>query len=118
MKGLAVFVCLMVLAIAATMAAARAIVQHTPGDPAFAKRHSELLDHSSTAEKMIGAHRGQWRDFPENSLPGITEAIADGAEIVEIDVRLTADGVPVLMHDETVDRTTNGTGQGHRPDAG
>ncbi|PGZ95190.1 hypothetical protein COE51_21435 [Bacillus pseudomycoides] len=47
----------------------------------------------------------------ENSLRSINEAIKDGAEIVEIDVMLTADGVPVLMHDTTVDRTTNGTGR-------
>ena len=53
----------------------------------------------------------QWREYPENSLGAIKEAINDGADIVEIDVHLTADGVPVLMHDSTVDRTTNGTGK-------
>nr|WP_276608386.1 glycerophosphodiester phosphodiesterase family protein [Arthrobacter crystallopoietes] len=52
-----------------------------------------------------------WRDYAENSLPAIMEAIVDGADVVEIDVRLTADGVPVLMPDDTVDRTTNGTGR-------
>ena len=60
---------------------------------------------------MIDAHRGQWRDYPENSVAGVVEAITDGSDIVEIDVMLTADGVPVLMHDATVDRTTNGTGR-------
>ena len=62
-------------------------------------------------ELLIAAHRGQWREAPENSLPAIEAAIEDGAHVVELDVRLTSDGVPVLMHDETVDRTTNGTGR-------
>ncbi|KKB44779.1 glycerophosphodiester phosphodiesterase family protein [Bacillus thermotolerans] len=79
--------------------------------PSFKQIHSMLLDHRKNAPLMITAHRGQWRDYPENSLMAIDEAIRDGAEIVEIDVRLTADGVPVLMHDTTVDRTTNGTGK-------
>lgn len=59
----------------------------------------------------IAAHRGQWRSAPENSLPAIDAAIDQGAEIVEIDIRKTRDGGLVLMHDETVDRTTNGTGR-------
>ncbi|USK36680.1 hypothetical protein LIT25_26460 (plasmid) [Bacillus sp. F19] len=77
----------------------------------FDKLHSKLLDHRKNAPLMITAHRGQHREYPENSLGAIKEAIKDGAEIVEIDVMLTADGVPVLMHDTTVDRTTNGTGK-------
>ncbi|MCW2131843.1 glycerophosphoryl diester phosphodiesterase [Arthrobacter sp. VKM Ac-2550] len=108
--GLAVVVGLIVLVTAVAIVVAAAIVQRAPADPPFAKLHSELLDHDSTAKIMIAAHRAQWRDYPENSLPAIMKAMADGADVVEIDVRLTADGVPVLMHDETVDRTTNGTG--------
>ncbi|QEV19164.1 glycerophosphodiester phosphodiesterase family protein [Streptomyces alboniger] len=60
---------------------------------------------------MTAAHRGQWRKAPENSLAAIRAGFADGAEIVEVDVRLTRDKVPVLMHDATVDRTTDGTGR-------
>ena len=48
---------------------------------------------------------------PENSVPAILAAFEDGAKIVELDIQLTADGVPVLMHDTTVDRTTDGTGR-------
>ena len=70
-----------------------------------------MLDHSKNASLLIASHRGQWREYPENSLGAINEAIEDGAEIIETDVRLTADGMPVLMHDATVDRTTNGTGK-------
>ena len=70
-----------------------------------------MLDHRKNAPLLIASHRGQWREYPENSIGAIIEAINDGADIVEIDVHLTADGVPVLMHDSTVDRTTNGTGK-------
>lgn len=59
---------------------------------------------------MVTAHRGAHGAAPENSVAAIERAIGLGADIVEIDVRLTRDGVPVLMHDETVDRTTDGTG--------
>ncbi|MFC4003308.1 glycerophosphodiester phosphodiesterase family protein [Prauserella oleivorans] len=77
----------------------------------FDRIHDTLLRHGQGAPLMIAAHRGQWRDAPENSLAAIRHAIADGAEIVEIDVRRTRDGHLVLMHDETVDRTTDGTGR-------
>jgi glycerophosphoryl diester phosphodiesterase len=77
----------------------------------FQRLHSKMLDHRKNAPLLIASHRGQWREYPENSLGAINEAIEDGAEIIETDVRLTADGVPVLMHDATVDRTTNGTGK-------
>ena len=57
------------------------------------------------------AHRGDSARAPENTLPAIRKATALGVRRVEIDVRFTLGDVPVLMHDETVDRTTNGTGQ-------
>lgn len=69
------------------------------------------LPQSDKAYPWIASHRGQWRIAPENSIKAVTTAINDGAEIVEIDVRRTADGHLVLMHDETVDRTTNGSGK-------
>ena len=47
---------------------------------------------------------------PENTLAGIAVALALGVDAVEIDVHTTRDGVPVLLHDDTVDRTTDGTG--------
>ena len=50
---------------------------------------------------------------PENTLPGVEQALLLGADAIEIDVHCTADGVPVLLHDETVDRTTDGTGNVH-----
>lgn len=60
---------------------------------------------------MIVAHRGQWRAYPENSIPGILQAADDGADIVEIDLARTKDGHLVLMHDATVNRTTDGAGR-------
>jgi glycerophosphoryl diester phosphodiesterase len=50
----------------------------------------------------IVAHRGAWHGAPENSLASIEKAIAVGADIVEIDVRKSADGEPFLMHDDTL----------------
>src|SRR5262249_37171742 len=58
----------------------------------------------------IVAHRGAALESPENTLPAIDRAIALGAAVVEIDLRYSADGEVVLMHDETVDRTTHGSG--------
>jgi glycerophosphoryl diester phosphodiesterase len=59
---------------------------------------------------MVIAHRGEHLAHPENTLPAIQAAIDAGADYVELDVRTTADGRLVLMHDGKVDRTTNGTG--------
>lgn len=56
------------------------------------------------------AHRGYSAVAPENTLPALAAAIPAGATYVEFDVRTTADGVPVVIHDRTVDRTTGGTG--------
>lgn len=60
-------------------------------------------------------HRGTGKTvpgnpYPENTLVSIQRAVDEGAQMCEFDVLLSADGVPVLMHDDTVDRTTDGTG--------
>jgi glycerophosphoryl diester phosphodiesterase len=57
------------------------------------------------------AHRGYSAVAPENTLPALAAAVRAGATHIEFDVRTTADGVPVVIHDRTVDRTTNGSGQ-------
>jgi len=59
----------------------------------------------------IAAHRGDWRNHPENSIRAIRSCIEAGVDIVEVDVQRTADGVFVLLHDETLNRTTNGSGR-------
>jgi glycerophosphoryl diester phosphodiesterase len=60
---------------------------------------------------MVAAHRAAHLEFPENSLPAIQEAIHIGVDIVELDVKVTKDGIPILMHDGTINRTTTGTGK-------
>ena len=58
----------------------------------------------------VSAHRGASSNAPENTLAALEAAWRDGATLAEIDVRLSRDGHVVLMHDRTVDRTTNGRG--------
>jgi glycerophosphoryl diester phosphodiesterase len=56
------------------------------------------------------AHRGGSKIVPENTIEGFREAVSLGPVVLELDVRTSADGEVVVIHDETVDRTTNGTG--------
>jgi glycerophosphoryl diester phosphodiesterase len=58
----------------------------------------------------VMAHRGNRVVCPENTLPAFERALLDGADILETDLHLSADGVFVCIHDATVDRTTNGAG--------
>lgn len=60
---------------------------------------------------LVICHRGDWRNYPENSIPAIESVIRIGADMVEIDVQLTKDSVLVLMHDRTIDRCTTGRGK-------
>ena len=59
---------------------------------------------------VVVAHRGDWRNYPENSLPAIESVIRMGVDVVELDVKMTKDSVLVLCHDQTIDRTTTGRG--------
>lgn len=59
---------------------------------------------------FVAAHRGGQDAAPENTLAAFQLAIESGVDVLETDVQLTSDGVPVLMHDWTLDRTTNGSG--------
>jgi glycerophosphoryl diester phosphodiesterase len=59
----------------------------------------------------IIAHRGGGALAPENTLAGLRRAKALGFAAVEFDVMLSGDGIPILMHDETLERTTNGRGE-------
>jgi glycerophosphoryl diester phosphodiesterase len=65
---------------------------------------------SQDAERLVVAHRGASAFEAENTLPAFERAIEAGADVVEFDVRMTADGVAAVMHDPGVDRTTNGHG--------
>jgi glycerophosphoryl diester phosphodiesterase len=59
---------------------------------------------------LVVAHRGASVEQPENTIPAFEAAIEAGADAVEFDVRMTADGHAVVMHDAEVSRTTDGTG--------
>ena len=59
---------------------------------------------------LILAHRGAAGDHPENSREAFDAAIAQGADGIECDIRISADGVPVILHDPWLNRTTNGSG--------
>lgn len=58
----------------------------------------------------IYGHRGDPRHHPENSLAGFRSAMALGCDGIELDVQLSAEGTPMVLHDPTLDRTTNGAG--------
>src|SRR5207344_706472 len=70
----------------------------------------QSLHNTNNGIIMISAHRGAHLDFPENSLPAIRGAIQTGVDFAEIDIRFTRDKHLVLMHDKSIDRTTNGKG--------
>ena len=57
------------------------------------------------------AHRGASGNYPENTLFAFRKALEIGVDEIELDLRMTKDGHLVIMHDATVDRTTDGTGE-------
>lgn len=59
---------------------------------------------------VVYGHRGAAAEFPENTRAGFRRALELGIEGIELDVHLSKDGVPVIIHDETLDRTTNAKG--------
>jgi glycerophosphoryl diester phosphodiesterase len=70
----------------------------------------ETLLRPAGAPPLVVAHRGASRDAPENTMAAFRSAWSAGVSWMETDVQPTADLVPVLLHDDTVDRTTDGTG--------
>ncbi|WP_254634523.1 glycerophosphodiester phosphodiesterase family protein [Paenibacillus sp. GbtcB18] len=64
-----------------------------------------------TSRLLIAAHRGWKSAYPENTLLAFKEALRPGVDMLEFDLRLSKDRTVVVIHDETVDRTTNGSGR-------
>ena len=82
-------------------------------DPVPANRAEGIVAeiHDPASKKvLVACHRGDWRNYPENSLAAIESVIGMGADIVEIDLALTSDSVLVVCHDRTLNRTTTGKG--------
>ena len=75
-----------------------------------AARALAILQDPASKKVLVASHRGDWRNYPENSIPAIESVIKMGVDIMELDVAMTSDSVLVLCHDGTVNRTTNGRG--------
>ena len=71
------------------------------------------MSHHSFLEPMprVIAHRGDSRNYPENTLPAFESAVRMGIDVVETDIHLTKDGVLVIWHDPTLERNTDGSGR-------
>ena len=85
--------------------------QSDPEPDTRAERIVKTLHDTSSKSVLVASHRGDWRTFPENSLPAIRSAIDKGVDIIEIDLKMTSDSVLILMHDASIDRTTTGRGR-------
>ena len=59
---------------------------------------------------VVISHSGDWRNYPETSIPALEAGIRMGVDMMELDVKMTKDSVLVLMHDKTINRMTNGKG--------
>lgn len=72
------------------------------------------LDRIRSARVLVLAHRGNSREAPENTLPAFVSAAKLGIDFIELDYRHTADDVPLVIHDEYLDRTTDAQAQWHQ----
>jgi glycerophosphoryl diester phosphodiesterase len=98
--GFLVFLALLIIVFAVLALLARPAAQHT----FFAR-----FDH----HPLVMAHRGGKGLWPENTLYAFERAVAAGVDVLEMDLHSTADGALVVVHDSTVDRTTDGSGPVH-----
>ena len=93
--------------------AAIAFAASCASEPQYANRAEKILAEMNDPTSdyvIVAAHRGDWRNYPENSIPAIESVIRMGVDIVEIDLKMTKDSVLVLSHDKTIDRMLNGKG--------
>ena len=71
----------------------------------------EHLHNPQSKYVIVVSHRGDWRNYPENSIPAIESVIKMGVDMVELDIAMTKDSVLILSHDRTLDRCTTGKGR-------
>ena len=80
----------------------------------FARNRAEeiidIINGPKSDYVLVASHRGDWRNYPENSLAAMNSAIKMGVDIIELDLAMTRDSVLVVCHDRTIDRTTTGKG--------
>ena len=94
------------LLLALGVAACAPKVEQTRVQKALAALHDP-----SSKYVVVVAHRGDWRNYPENSIPAIESCIRMGVDMMELDLKLTKDSVLVLSHDHTLNRCTTGSGR-------
>lgn len=95
------------------MAVAAIVAASCTGGEKYASRTEKIvaqIHDPSSKDVIVISHRGDWRNWPENSIPAIESVIAMGVDVMELDLKLTKDSVLVLSHDRTIDRCTNGKG--------
>lgn len=85
-------------------------VQHSSTTDSRIEAILANMHDAKTSQVMVISHRGDWRNYPENSTLAIESVIKMGVDMVEIDIALTKDSVLVLSHDKTIDRCTTGKG--------
>ena len=91
-----------IIAVAAGIGVAALIARPAPDHPFFSGLNPGII---------VIAHRGGAQRRPENTLLAFEHAVAIGADVLEMDLRATADGAIVVLHDATLDRTTDGQGR-------
>ena len=81
--------------------------------PKYANKAEKVvaeLHNPNSKYVVVVAHRGDWRNYPENSIPAFESCIRMGVDVVELDLKMTSDSVLVLSHDGTCNRATTGKG--------
>lgn len=76
--------------------------------PKYANRVEKILSEINDPASdyvLVACHRGDWRNYPENSIPAMESVIRMGADILELDVKMTRDSQLVIMHDPKINRT-------------
>lgn len=95
------------------LAAAAMVIASCAQQSQYATRAEKILAEINDPNSdyvVVISHRGDWRNYPENSIPAIESVIRMGVDMMELDVKMTKDSVLVLMHDQTINRMTNGKG--------
>lgn len=95
------------------LAAVAMVIASCTQQPQYATRVEKILAEINDPNSdyvVVISHRGDWRNWPENSIPAIESIIKMGVDMMELDVKMTKDSVLVLMHDQTINRMTNGKG--------